>query len=353
MAACLATGAMRSEKPMSPPEQHAVEDRLRAQIEAYHAAGLAYAAVKLGLPETMGSEVWTAKRLAAALDVSAPHLERVLRGLATLGLLEAHPDGTFALTPAGQSLAPGAASTLREKLLIVVEQYWQPWANVAACLKTGTPAFERVFGETVGDWRRSHPAEGDAFDSYLARESLAAAGSIVEALDLTGVETVADIGGGHGGFLAALLRAHPKLRGVLFDQPQTAEAARAFLQPLGVAERVTVVTGDFLTGIPVEADLYVLKSVLQQWDDAQALTILSNCRKAMPDGAKLVVIERLMPEHPADDPAAVMIDLHMMVISGGRARTQAEMEALLADAGLSVASVSVTDEGLSLLQCTP
>jgi hypothetical protein len=336
---------------MSPPE-HDAEDRLRGQIEAYHAAGLAYAAVKLGLPETMGADAWTAERLATALGVSAPHLFRMLRGLATLGLVDARPDDTFALTAAGRSLAPGAPSNLREKLLIVVEQYWQPWANVAACLKTGAPAFERVFGETVGDWRRAHPAHGATFDAYLARESFANAGSIIEALDLTGIETVADIGGGHGGLLAAILEARLELRGVLFDQPNTVAAAKPYLGSLGLGERVSSIGGDFLAAIPVEADIYLLKSVLQQWGDAGALAILSNCRQAMPDRARLVVIERLMPELPEDDPAAVMADLHMMVISGGRARTRAEIEALLEHAGLKISNVVATGSGLTLIIAT-
>jgi hypothetical protein len=336
---------------MSPPE-HDAEDRLRRQIEAYHAAGLAYAAVKLGLPETMGADAWTAERLATALGVSAPHLFRMLRGLATLGLVDARPDDTFALTAAGRSLAPGAPSNLREKLLIVVEQYWQPWANVAACLKTGAPAFERVFGETVGNWRRAHPAHGATFDAYLARESFANAGSIIEALDLTGIETVADIGGGHGGLLAAILEARLELRGVLFDQPNTVAAAKPYLGSLGLGERVSSIGGDFLAAIPVEADIYLLKSVLQQWGDAGALAILSNCRQAMPDRARLVVIERLMPELPEDDPAAVMADLHMMVISGGRARTRAEIEALLEHAGLKISNVVATGSGLTLIIAT-
>jgi hypothetical protein len=336
---------------MNPTDQH-VEERLRHQIEAYHAAGLAYAAVKLGLPETMGADVWTAERLATALDVSAPHLLRVLRGLATLGLVEARPDDTFALTAAGKSLMPGAASNLREKLLIVVEQYWQPWANVASSVKTGAPAFEAVFGKSVAAWRQAHPDHGNAFDAHLARESYGHAGPIIEALDLARVETVADIGGGRGGLLAALLEANPDLHGILFDQPHTIDTAKKYLEPLGLAGRVSFVAGDFLTEIPVEADLYLLKAVLQQQDDVRAHTILETVRRAMPDGARLVIIERLMLVHPANDPAAVMIDLHMMVISGGRARTRAEMEALLAHAELSVRSISSTSGGLSLIEAT-
>lgn len=331
---------------MSEPPESA-EDRLREQIEAYHAAALAYTCVTLRLPETMGADDWTAERLAAKLGLSAPHLERTLRGLATLGLVAAHPDGTFTLTELGRALAPGSSSTLREKLLIVVEQYWQPWANLAAGIKSGVPAFEHVFGASVADWRRDHPEHGETFDAYLARETFANARHILAALDLAGAETVADIGGGQGGLLGAILKANPGLRGVLFDRPQTMAAAKPYLGSLGVAERVTFVVGDFLSEIPVEADIYVLKAVLQQREDTDARIILRSCRKAMRPGAKLIVIERLMPERATDDPAAIMLDLHMMAISGGKTRTRAEMEALLAEAGLAITKTSRTDDGLA------
>ncbi|HUW74479.1 MAG TPA: methyltransferase [Methyloceanibacter sp.] len=328
------------------------EDRLRQQIEAYHAAALAHACVKLGLPETMGAEAWTAARLAAKLDLSAPHLERTLRGLATLGLVAAHPDRTFTLTALGRALAPGSSSTLREKLLIVVEQYWQPWANLAACIKSGAPAFEQVFGTSVAAWRRDHKEHGETFDAYLAHESFANAQPLLATLDLAGAETVADIGGGQGGLLGAILKANPGLRGVLFDGPQTVAAAKPYLQALGVADRVSFVAGDFLREIPVEADIYVLKAVLQQHEDAAAGIILERCRKALRPGAKLIVIERLMPERTTDDPAAIMLDLHMMAISGGKARAKAEMEALLADAGLAITKTSQTADGLALIEAT-
>ncbi|HZJ12925.1 MAG TPA: methyltransferase [Methyloceanibacter sp.] len=336
---------------MSEPPESA-EDRLREQIEAYHAAALAYTCVTLRLPETMGADDWTAERLAAKLGLSAPHLERTLRGLATLGLVAAQPDGTFTLTELGRALAPGSSSTLREKLLIVVKQYWQPWANLAAGIKSGTPAFEHVFGASVADWRRDHPEHGETFDAYLARESFANAGPILAALDLAGAETVADIGGGQGGLLGAILKANPGLRGVLFDQPQTVAAAKPYLGSLGVAERVAFVAGDFLSEIPVEADIYVLKAVLQQHEDTDARIILQSCRKALRPGAKLMVIERLMPERAMDDPAAIMLDLHMMAISGGKARTRPEMEALIAEAGLRVAKCPKTSDGLAVIEAT-
>ena len=184
----------------------------------------------------------------------------------------------------------------------------------------------------------------------MTGETFDQAGSIIEPLDFSGVSTVADIGGGYGALLAAILPAHPHIAGILFDHPHTIEAAKSFLQSLGVAERVEFVPGDLLAAIPVRADLYLLKGVLQQWDDAAASTILRNCRAAMPDGAKLVVIERLLPARASDDPAAIMLDLHMMTITGGRARSLEDFERLLSQAGLAVAKVTPTRSGLSLIE---
>ena len=183
--------------------------------------------------------------------------------------------------------------------------------------------------------------------------TFAAAGPTVDALHLVGVGRVADIGGGHGGLLAAILRAHPDMRGILFDLPETIIGAKKFLKSHGVLDRVTLAGGDFLAEIPVEADLYVLKSVLQHWDDVASRAILESCRDAMPAHAKLAIVERLLPEQAQDDPGAVMIDLHMMVISGGRARALHEFEALLSQAGLAMSNVHATQSGLSIIEALP
>jgi orsellinic acid C2-O-methyltransferase len=171
-------------------------------------------------------------------------------------------------------------------------------------------------------------------------------------LDLQGAQTLADIGGGYGGLLAAILQANPGLRAILFDQAHTLDAAKPYLEAHGVADRVSFVAGDFFEDVPVEADIYLLKSVLQQHGDAQAQTILETCRKAMAPGATLIVIERLMPDTPGDDPAAVMLDLHMMTITGGKLRTKPEMEALMAAGGLTVDKLSRASDGLALIEAT-
>jgi SAM-dependent methyltransferase len=172
-------------------------------------------------------------------------------------------------------------------------------------------------------------------------------------LDLAGVGRVADIGGGHGGLLAAILQAHPDMRGILFDLPQTIIGAKKFLKLHGVDKRVKTVGGDFLAEIPVEADVYLLKSVIQHWDVVAAHAILESCRDAMPARARLAIVEHLFPEQAQDDPSAVMIDLHMMVITGGRARTLQEFERLLAEANLALSKVHATSSGLSVIEAVP
>jgi hypothetical protein len=255
-----------------------------------------------------------------------------------MGICEELADGAFALTQAGQSLRSDSPSRLAEKVQIVVGQYWWPWANVVASLETGKPAFEHVFGMSVFDWRRENAEQGTLFDSYLAKETAGQLGSIIENLDFSGVGTV------------AILQAQSQFAHVSFNRAHMIEMSQPFLQLLDVAKRVEFVPGNLLEGIPVKADLYLLKGVLQQYDDASALAILGNCREAMPEGAKLAIIERLLPERAADDPAAIMIDLHMMTITGGRARSLADFTTLLSKAGLTRSKVTPTSPGLAIIE---
>ena len=338
---------------MESSEPDDAEDRLRSQIEAYHASALAYAAAKLGLPDRMGARPRTVQALAAELGLSAPHLLRFLRGLVTIGICAERPDGSFTLTRLGEAFKSGSPSRLAEKVMIVVEQYWRPWTNLLHTLQNGEPAFEHLFGTDVWAWRNENFRGGDVFTAYLAGETFAGAGPIVKALDLAGVGRVADIGGGHGGLLAAILQAHPDMRGILFDLPETIIGAKKFLKSHAVLDRVTLAGGDFLAEIPVEADVYVLKSVLQHWDDVAARAILESCRDAMPARAKLAIVERLLPEQALDDPSAMMLDLHMMVITGGRLRTLQEFERLLAEANLALSKVHATSSGLSVIEAVP
>ncbi len=337
----------------------AFEERLRREIEAYHASALVYTAVKLGLPDAMGERAWTADELAGMLGASSPHLHRFLRGLATLGLCEELADGRFKLTSGGALLRSDSPSPARlgKKVQIIVEQYWRPWADLLSCLKTGEPSFDHVFGMSVSDWRKANPAQGEMFESFLAAQTFDQAGSILEVMECAAeAMTVADIGGGCGAFLAPLLIAFPHLKGALFDKPHRIAMAKPFLKVFAqfrLTDRIDLVAGDFFAGVPVKADLYLLKGVLQQWDNVDAAAILRNCRNAMPENARLVIIERLMPVRADDDPASVMLDLHMMTITGGRTRSLDEFKRLLEAAGLEFSRVAPTTSGLAVIEAVP
>ena len=323
---------------MATAEQNAFEDRIRRGIEAYHESALAYAAVKLGLPDTLAAGPRTAGQLAAARELSPSHLYRFLRGLCAIGICEEGADGAFALAPGGRCLTSDSPSALAEKVQIVVGHYWGPWADLVSTLETGKPAFDQVFGMSVAEWRNANAAQGALFDSYLAKETGGQLGPIVAAIDLSGVGTV------------AILPARYRPDGVPFDRAYMADMSQPYLPLLRAVKRVEFVAGDVLDEIPVEADLYLLNGVLRQWDDDAARMILRNCRAAMKDGARLVIVERLMPERATDDPAAIMLDLHMMTITGGRARTLAEFAALLSEAGLKLARTAPTSSGLTIIE---
>jgi len=334
-------------------EQLEIENRLEGQIAAYHEAAMLFTAVTARIPDLLDLGGRTAEMLASELGFRPGPLRRFLRGLVAMRLCEELEDGRFVLTPAGKSLVIGSSSSLRQKAQVVVSQYWLPWLSLTHCLETGEPAFPFVFGSKVSDWRAADKHQGDPFYRYLAKEEMKVANSddLMQSFYEFEADTIASIGSGYGGFLVPFLHGFPELKAIVFDTPAVVEAAEPMFQAFGLQHQVAFVAGDILKEIPVEADIYFLKSVLQQNDDATARKILENCRAVLKPGAKLIVYERLMPDRAEDDPAAIMLDLHLMAIYGGRARTKAEMEALLADAGLAVEESSRTYEGLFFIQC--
>jgi SAM-dependent methyltransferase len=333
-------------------KQLEIEDRLKRQITAYHEAAMLFTAVTARIPDLLNLGARTPEMLASELDLRPGPLRRFLRGLVAMQLCEELEDGRFVLTAAGEALTIGSSSSLRQKAQVVVGQYWQPWLSLAHCLETGEPSFPFAFGSRVAELRAADKEIGDPFYRYLAKEEMADADDLMQAFDEFDAGAMASIGSGYGGFLVPFLHAFPELKAIVFDAPAVVERAEPMFQAHGLQHQVAFVAGDILKKIPVEADIYVLKDVLQQHDDAAARKILENCRDALKPGAKLIVYERLMPERAADDPAAIMLDLHLMTIYGGRARSRAEIQALLADAGLTLSQVSKTYSGLSLIEAS-
>ncbi len=194
-----------------------------------------------------------------------------------------------------------------------------------------------------------HPADGAVFDAHIeayGRQGAQAAASY----DFTGLYTVVDVGGGYGAVLTAVLRANPDLRGVLFDQPAVIEGARPRIAASGVAERCELVAGSFFESVPEGGAVYLLASIVHNWDDARAIAILRSCRRAMNDSSRLLLVELVIP--PGNTPGdGKFLDLQMMVVfPGGRERTAAEYRRLLEAAGFRVTRIIPTRHRMSLVE---
>ena len=323
---------------------------LEALINGHRSTALVHVAAKLELADLLADGPRRSEELARSLGAHAPALRRILRGLVTLGVCAEDPDGRFALTALGRCLQAQAPGSLRAAAILGGEEYVPAWGGLLHSTMTGDPAFVRVFGMSRYEHRAQHPDLNEYFNQTMVQGTARVSAAVLKAYDFSAFRTVADVGGGHGALLAAILAAHPSLTGLLLDQPHVVAGARDTLVAAGVAARCRVVGGSFLESIPDGADAHVLKMVIHGWDDEHALVILGNCRRALPRQGTLLLIERLMPVRASHASSVIWADLHGLAVSGGRERTEAEFRALLDEAGFTLTRVIPTRSALSVIE---
>ncbi|TMR24781.1 methyltransferase [Nonomuraea turkmeniaca] len=327
---------------------HDEATRLLTTLISPWTARAVYTATRLGLFDALAGEPRSAGELADTLGLKAEPLSRLLRLLSGLDLLERRPGPAYGLTSSGRLLRTGVEGSLRGLAVLYGEDYFaRAWEHLDKALRTGTPAFDQAFGNSVFDHLGARPDAAAIYNEGMAATA-AFMRAVPEACDLSVVRTVVDVAGGNGALLAVLLQAAPHARGVLLDLPEVAAAASAHLATLGMASRCETVGGDFFARVPPGGDLYVLSRTLHNWDDAQCQTILGNCAAAMPPGARLLVIERMIPTH-RDPVLTLAFDLHMLVMTTGRERTEEEYAELLVKAGLIPEEPADLPIGLALL----
>jgi hypothetical protein len=337
---------------------HGGEDPAAAALtrlaNGYWAARAVQVAAKLGLADGLRDGPRAPPDLAAATGAHPDALRRLMRALASLGVLASDPEGRYRLTPMGELLRSDVAGSLRDFVARLGEpEYWGAWGALEHSVTTGRPAFELVFGARLFDHLARHPEAAARFDAGMAGGSARAAAAVVGALgDLSHVGTAVDVGGGRGALLAALLRAHPEMRGVLLELAHVAEAARVALAAAGLAGRCRVEVGDFFAAVPAGGDLYLLQRIVHDWEDADALRLLRTVRTAMPAHARLVLVEAVVPSGDAPSQAK-LLDLNMLVLVGGRERTEEEYRALLAAAGLTLLRVTPATAAASVIETIP
>ena len=324
--------------------------KLMRLLDGFVTTQLLYVAAKLGVADVLADGPRSGAEIAAAVGADHDALVRVLRGLVTDDVLAEEEDGRFALTPVGECLRAGPGAALARG-----EVYYDAAAGLLDTVRDGGTAFEHVHGERFFDHLARHPDREAAFQGSMAARSEQEAHDVVAVYDFSDLRRLVDVGGGRGILLAAILRANPDLRGVLTDREGAIPAARAHLDAAAVGDRAECIAADFFTTVPAGADAYMLSRVIHDWDDEDARRILSTCRGAMSPASRLLVVEAILPERAHDRPAAIRMDLHMLLLLGARERTEAEFRALLESSGLQLQRVVMTASpaGLGVIEAIP
>ncbi len=291
---------------------------------------------ELALPDALGAGRRTATQLAAQVGADADALQRLLRCAAVLGLVRVDRRGRFSLTRRGRALRSDDPQSMRDWARYMgLDSTTSAWAGLSDSVRSGAPAFRRVHGRSVWEHFAVHPGEERLFAGAMRRLTANDAAIVVGAYPWPERGVVCDVAGGVGTLLAEVLRARPGLRGVVVDAPGVLEQAPSHLEARGVRDRVELVEGDVFARVDVTADLYLLKDVLHDWDDVACARILATVRAAMGTGARLVLVETLLERDEAHE-LFVLEDLQMLTqCEGGRQRSEAQLQALLRDAGLS------------------
>ena len=313
-------------------------------------------AAELRLADLMVNGPQTIVALAAASQCDRTALQRLLRALASLDLCNEHEDGTFALTPAGSLLRADAPQSLRSWAIWCGQYHWPVWGSLLGSVQSGVGAREAATGRQGYAHLDNDPQGAAVFNQAMVEITRLVAARLTRVVDFSEARHAVDIGGGYGVLLAAILSAHRHLHGTLVDLPHAVAGAAALLAEAGVAARCEIVTGSFFDSVPASADVYLLKSILHNWDDEKCALILANCRRAMAPRAKLVLIERIMPARmraSAADRALARSDLNMLVGLAGRERTVAEFNTLLGNAELTVVKIQAVTLDYSIIEAVP
>ena len=326
----------RAAAPMTVDESTAVmpHQRLAQLMDGYLVTQLLRVVVALRIPDLLAQSPQSSESLAAATGADRMQLYRMLRRLVVEDVLTEDDDGCFGLTEVGAQLCEGPRS-LAGGVTARGELYYEAAARLLEAARSRRSAFECVHGEAFFEHLDRHPGRDEAFQaSMLARSQLEAA-DVVAAYDFRRFRRLVDVGGGQGILLRAILEQASDLTAVLFDRPVAVEQARSRLSEGGIGDRCELVSGDFFESLPTGADAYLLSRVIHDWDDDDARRILRSCRRSMETGATLLLVETILPQRAHDGPAAVVMDLNMLLLfgAGARERTETEFQALLSAEG--------------------
>ena len=321
-------------------------------IAAYWHSQLVFVAAKLGIADALKAGPLTVTEIAGRVDADSATLQRIMRALASLGVFAKDSLDRYRLTPLAHTLRSDHPESLRDFALMMVDgDAWKAWGALDHAAASGESPFEHVHGLRPFPYMQAHPEKEAMFSASMASLSAMENGAIARGYKFGKLRTLVDVGGAHGHLLASILRMHFKVEGVLFDQPQVVEAASGsgFVTAPDIQDRCRIEPGNFFESVPRGADAYIMKYVLHDWDDDQCVRILLNCRHAMADGGRVLVVERVLRGANRPD-WGKLLDINMLVITGGRERTKEEFRRLFARAGLRLKRVIRTASPIKILE---
>jgi hypothetical protein len=309
-----------------------------------------HVAAALGIADQLADGPRGVDDLASATRVDPASLRRLLRMLAAAGVFYEQADGQFVLTALGGSLRSEGPESVRDWALFVgAPEMWETWGGLRDSVVSGKPAFPRTHGMALWDYMAAHEELGTPFNRWMSRQSDQHNAALVASYDFSRFRVVADIGGGRGSSLAEILRSNPSVRGILLDLPEVV-AHPAPLEEAGVAARCEVIGGDMLQAVPTGADVCLIKRVLMDWSDEQAVRILRNCGDALPEDGRVLAVEMVLPSGNEPSPSKTFDILMLLVHEGARIRTETEFGDLFAAAGLRLTRVIPTPSPNSILE---
>jgi hypothetical protein len=311
-----------------------------------------YAAASLGIPDELAKGPLHADEVARRVGADPDAVYRLMRALAGKGVLELRRDARFALTPIGAALRSDTPGSMRAMVLLMGNPaHWEHWGSLLHSVRTGEPAAVKLRGTNFFDYLDTNLELAAVFNDAMTAMSAMATDPVLAVYDFSGFRRIVDVGGGHGALLAAILQRAPDAHGVLFDLPSVVDGARPVLDAAGLVDRCTVSAGSFFDAVPDSGDAYLLKTIIHDWDEDSALSILRNIRTAMAPSGKLLLLEMVLPQGPSSH-FGTMLDLEMLVNAGGKERTRAEYADLLARAGFRLQRVVETAGPLSIVEAT-
>lgn len=326
------------------------EHMVLRMLGGYRQTQMLYVVAKLKIADLLSAGPMSAQELAAATEVHAPALFRVMRCLAGMGVFKERADGRFEITASAQLLRSDSPESVHGLAVTYGESWWwQGWGRTLDCVRTGAAAFELADGRGIFDYLRDHPEAAAIFNANMAAMTARTAQSVLAAIDWKGSNRVVDVGGGRGVLLSSILRERPAIQGVLFDQAVAVREAETVLDEFIRNGRCRTISGDMFSAVPSGGDLYILKEVIHDWDDERSVQILRNCRAVMPDDGRLVIVERMIgpPNVPTE---GKIVDVTMLVLAGGKERTVEEYEALLDRAGLRLKTLCSTPSSIDVIE---